>query len=292
MAQILDGQAIALQVRAEVKDEVEALVREGHRPPYLAVVLVGDNAASASYVRGKHKAAAEVGMAGDTLPFDASISEAALLRVIDDLNTDDTVDGILVQLPLPPHIDEHKVIDALRPDKDVDGFHPENAGRLVIGRPAFAPATPAGILELLRRAGLEVRGRHAVIVGRSNIVGKPLANLLVQKGVDATVTVCHSRTRDLGAITRQADLLIAAMGQARFIRADMVRDGAVVVDVGMNRVDDPTRPRGYRLVGDVDFDAVAEKASWITPVPGGVGPMTIAMLLKNTLKAAKQFAGR
>lgn len=287
MAQILDGQAVALHVRAEVKDEVEALVRAGRRAPHLAVVLVGDNPASASYVRGKHKAATEVGIAGDTLTYDASITEAELLEVVARLNADDGVDGILVQLPLPPHIDEHKVIDAIRPDKDVDGFHPVNVGRVVIGRPAFAPATPAGIVELLRRAGIETRGRHVVVVGRSNIVGKPVANLLIQKGTDATVTVCHSRTRDLGAVTRQADILIAAIGQARFITADMVAEGAVVIDVGVNRVDDPTRERGYRLVGDVDFEAVREKASWITPVPGGVGPMTIAMLLKNTLQAYK-----
>ena len=287
MAQILDGQAIALQVRAEVKDEVEAFLKEGRRPPYLAVVLVGDDAASASYVRGKHKAAAEVGIAGDTLTFDSSIGEADLLKVIDDLNADDGVDGILVQLPLPAHIDEHKVLDAIRPEKVVDGFHPENVGRVVIGRPAFAPATPAGIVEMLRRSGIDVRGRHVVIVGRSNIVGKPMANLLIQKGVDATVTICHSRTPYLGAMTRQEDILVAAVGRAGLVTADMVKEGAVVIDVGMNRVDDATRPRGYRLVGDVDFDAVKEKASWITPVPGGVGPMTIAMLLKNTLKAAR-----
>lgn len=285
MAQILDGQAIAHQVRAEVKDEVEALVRAGRRPPHLAVVLVGEDPASASYVRGKHKAATEVGIAGGTHTYDAGISEEKLLGIVADLNADDDVDGILVQLPLPPHIDEHKVIDAILPEKDVDGFHPENIGRVVIGRPSFAPATPSGILEMLERSGLHPRGKHVVIVGRSNIVGKPLANLLVQKGIDATVTVCHSRTPDLGAFTRQADILVAAVGQAHLIRADMVREGAVVIDVGVNRVDDPTRPRGYRLVGDVDFDAVKEKASWITPVPGGVGPMTIAMLLKNTLKA-------
>ncbi len=285
MAQILDGQEIARQVRAEVKADVDALLQQGRRPPYLAVVLVGDDPASASYVRGKHKAAADVGIAGDTLTFDSTISEAELLGVVDRLNADDGVDGILVQLPLPKHIDEHKVIDAIRPDKDVDGFHPESVGRVVIGRPSFAPATPAGILEMLQRAGIEVRGRHVVVVGRSNIVGKPMANLLVQKGVDATVTVCHSRTPDLGAMTRQADILIAAVGQAEMIGADMVKPGAVVIDVGMNRVDDATRPRGYRLTGDVDFEAVREKASWITPVPGGVGPMTIAMLLQNTLKA-------
>lgn len=287
MARILDGSAIALHVRAEVKDEVEALLQAGHRSPYLAVVLVGDDPASASYVRGKHRAAGEAGIAGTTLTHPSDISEADLLALIQRLNDDDEVDGILVQLPLPGHIDEQKVIHAIRPDKDVDGFHPENVGRLMIGQPAFAPATPAGILEMLRRAEIEVRGRHVVVVGRSNIVGKPVANLLLQKGTDATVTVCHSRTRDLAALTRQADILIAAIGRAAFITADMVKEGAVVVDVGVNRVDDPSRERGYRLVGDVDFEAVAGKAGWITPVPGGVGPMTIAMLLKNTLKAAR-----
>ncbi len=288
MAQIIDGKAIAAQVRAEVKDEVEAWVRAGHRPPYLAVLLVGDNPASASYVRGKTKAAADAGIASDTLHFDTSISEAELLAEIARLNDDDGVDGILVQLPLPDHIDPGRVLNAIRPDKDVDGFHPINAGRLLLGEPGFVPATPAGILELLRRSGIETTGKHAVVVGRSNIVGRPLAALLLHRGIDATVTVCHSRTRDLAALTRTADILVAAIGRPRYITADMVREGAVVIDVGINRVDDPSHPRGYRLVGDVDFEAVAEKAGWITPVPGGVGPMTIALLLRNTLYAAQR----
>ena len=288
MAQIIDGKAIAAQVRAEVKAEVEAWVQAGHRPPYLAVILVGDNPASASYVRGKTKAAAEVGIASDTLHFDTSISEAELLAEIARLNDDEGVDGILVQLPLPDHIDPSRVLNAIRPDKDVDGFHPINAGRLLLGEPGFVPATPAGILELLRRSGLETTGKHAVVVGRSNIVGRPLAALLLHRGIDATVTVCHSRTRDLAALTRTADILVAAIGRPRYITADMVREGAVVIDVGINRVDDPSHPRGYRLVGDVDFEAVAEKAGWITPVPGGVGPMTIALLLRNTLYAAQR----
>ncbi len=288
MAQLIDGKAIAAQVRGEIREAVSAWTALGHRPPCLRVLLVGDDPASASYVRGKQKAALEVGIDADTLTYESDISEAELLRIIDRLNRDAGVDGILVQLPLPAHIDEQKVIYALNPDKDVDCFHPANVGRIMIGEPRFLPCTPAGIMEMLRRTGIETRGARAVIVGRSNIVGKPMANLLLQKGVDATVTVCHSRTRDLPAITRQADLLVAAIGRAHFITADMVREGAAVIDVGINRVEDASRPRGYRLAGDVDFDAVREKAGWITPVPGGVGPMTIAMLLQNTLKAARR----
>lgn len=288
MAQLIDGKAIAAQVRGEIREAVSAWTAQGHRPPCLRVVLVGDDPASASYVRGKQKAALEVGIDAETLTYESAITEAELLRVIDRLNRDAGVDGILVQLPLPAHIDEQNVIYALDPDKDVDCFHPANVGRIMIGEPRFLPCTPAGIMEMLRRTGIETRGQRAVIVGRSNIVGKPMANLLMQKGVDATVTVCHSRTRDLPSITREADLLVAAIGRAHFITADMVRDGVAVIDVGINRVEDASRPRGYRLVGDVDFDAVREKASRITPVPGGVGPMTIAMLLRNTLKAAQR----
>lgn len=287
MANIIDGTAIAAQVRADVRAQVDAWRAAGHRAPYLAVILIGDNPASASYVRGKTKAAAEAGIESDTLTYDSSMPEADLLQLVADLNTDDRVDGILVQLPLPPHIDEQKVIRAIDPDKDVDGFHPVNVGRLLIGQPGFPPATPAGIIELLRRSNIETRGKHAVVIGRSNIVGKPVANLLLQPGTDATVTVCHSRTRNLPEITRQADILIAAIGRPGFITADMVKEGAAVIDVGVNRVEDASRPRGYRLTGDVDFEAVREKAGWITPVPGGVGPMTIAMLLQNTMKAAR-----
>jgi len=288
VAQLIDGKAISAQVRTEVRADVDAWTARGHRAPYLAVVLVGDDPASASYVRGKMKACGEAGIESDTLTYDDSISEADLLALIDRLNNDASVDGILVQLPLPDHIDEQKVIHAIDPDKDVDGFHPENAGRLVIGQPGFVSATPAGIMELLKRSGVETRGKHAVIIGRSNIVGKPMANLLIQRGTDATVTVCHSRTVDLPAITRQADILIAAIGRAGFVTADMVKEGAALIDVGINRVEDASRPRGYRLVGDIDFDGVKEKAGWITPVPGGVGPMTIAMLLRNTLTAAQR----
>ena len=286
MATIIDGSAISAQVREEVKAAVAERTAAGLRPPYLAVVLVGDDPASASYVRGKAKASAEVGIESDTMTYDASITEQELLDIVHKLNDDDSVDGILVQLPLPDHIDDRKVINAINPKKDVDCFHPESVGNLVIGLDGFQPATPAGIVELLKRSNIETSGAHCVIIGRSNIVGKPLANLMLKKGMDATVTVCHSRTRDLPAIARQADILVAAIGRANFVTADMVKPGAVVIDVGINRVDDPTRERGYRLVGDVDFEAVEPIASYITPVPRGVGPMTIAVLLQNTMMAA------
>lgn len=286
MAQIIDGKRIAADIRAEVKVAVQKHVSSGHRPPYLAVVLVGEDPASASYVRGKAKSSAEVGIGSDTMTFDSSISEQELLAVIHRLNEDDGVDGILVQLPLPGHIDEHRVIDAIDPAKDVDCFHPASVGKLSIGLDGFAPATPAGIVQLLERSGIETSGKHCVIIGRSNIVGKPLASLMLRKGIDATVTVCHSRTKDLPVLSRQADILVAAIGRANFVTADMVKPGATVIDVGINRIDDATRERGYRLVGDVDYDRVSEVAGFITPVPGGVGPMTIAVLLQNTLKAA------
>ncbi len=289
-ARLIDGKAVAATVRAEVAKKVRDWVSDGHGPPGLSVVLVGDNPASASYVRGKAKACLEAGIVSETLTYEYDISESEILEVVRELNSSDEVDGILVQLPLPDHIDEGKVIHAIDPDKDVDGFHPANVGRLVLGQRGFAPATPAGIMELLSRSGVEISGKRAVVLGRSNIVGKPMANLLLQKGVDATVTVCHSRTRDLAAVCREADILVAAIGRARFVTADMVRAGAVVIDVGINRVDDESRPRGYRLVGDVDFEPVSEKAGFITPVPGGVGPMTIAMLLNNTLQAAMDRA--
>lgn len=291
MASIIDGKAIAAAVRQEIADEVTAWTQSGRRAPYLSVVLVGDNPASASYVRGKTRAAAEVGIGSDTLRLEEDISENELLGVIERLNEDPDVDGILVQLPLPAHIDDQKVINAINPDKDVDGFHPVSVGRMWLNQAGFAPATPSGIVELLVRSGIPIRGQHVVIVGRSNIVGKPMAGLLIQKGVDATVTICHSRTRNLPDLTRQADILIAAIGSAEFVKEDMVKDGVVVIDVGMNRVDDAARERGYRLTGDVDFEGVSKHASHITPVPGGVGPMTIAMLLKNTLAAARKQAG-
>ena len=288
MAEIIDGTATAAAVRAEVARGAAAFRREHGRRPALRVVLVGEHPASQSYVRAKARAAGEAGIDAETLGRPADLSQNDLLALIGDLNADDDVDGVLVQLPLPAHVDEAAVVRAVDPAKDVDGFHPENVGRLVLGEPTLEPCTPAGVVELLRRAGVETAGAHAVVVGRSNIVGKPMASLLLRRGLDATVTVCHSRTRDLGTITRQADILVAAIGRPAFVTADMVRPGAAVVDVGINRVDDAARERGYRLVGDVDFDAVAEVAGAITPVPGGVGPMTIAMLLANTLEAARR----
>jgi methylenetetrahydrofolate dehydrogenase (NADP+) / methenyltetrahydrofolate cyclohydrolase len=254
---------------------------------------VGEDPASAVYVRSKGKACEEAGMHSVTLRLPAATTEAELLETVDRLNADPDIHGILVQLPLPKPINSEKVLRRIDPAKDVDGFHPVNVGKLVVGdASAFRPATPYGVQQMLIRSGIETKGAHAVIVGRSNIVGRPMANLLIQQGPggDATVTVCHSKTRDLPAITRTADIVIAAIGKAEFVTADMVRPGAVVIDVGINRVDDPSRPRGYRLVGDVAFEPVSRIASAITPVPGGVGPMTIAMLLQNTLQAMKQMA--
>jgi methylenetetrahydrofolate dehydrogenase (NADP+)/methenyltetrahydrofolate cyclohydrolase len=275
-----------------VAEEVARLSRAG-RKPGLAAVLVGEDPASAVYVRSKGKACEEAGMHSVTLRLPAATTEAELLETVDRLNADPDIHGILVQLPLPKPINSEKVLRRIDPAKDVDGFHPVNVGKLVVGdASAFRPATPYGVQQMLIRSGIETKGAHAVIVGRSNIVGRPMANLLIQQGPggDATVTVCHSKTRDLPAITRTADIVIAAIGKAEFVTADMVRPGAVVIDVGINRVDDPSRPRGYRLVGDVAFEPVSRIASAITPVPGGVGPMTIAMLLQNTLQAMKQMA--
>ena len=290
MATIIDGTAIAAAVRSDVADGAAAFAAEHGRAPALRVVLVGDHPASQSYVRAKARAAAQAGIDAETLNRSADLSQADLLTLIADLNADDAVDGILVQLPLPDGVDSAAVIRAIDPSKDVDGFHPENVGRLVLGEDSLEPCTPAGIVEMLQRSGVETSGAHAVVLGRSNIVGKPMASLLLRRGLDATVTVCHSRTRDLAAVTRQADILIAAIGRPEFVTADMVKPGAAVIDVGINRVDDATRERGYRLVGDVAFDAVSEVAGAITPVPGGVGPMTIAMLLQNTLNAARRRA--
>jgi methylenetetrahydrofolate dehydrogenase (NADP+)/methenyltetrahydrofolate cyclohydrolase len=289
-ARILDGTAIAKTIRQEVAAEVSRLRSRG-RKPGLAAVLVGENPASAVYVRAKGKACEEAGMHSVIIRLPAEIPEAELLATVDGLNTDPEINGILVQLPLPKHINSEKVLRRIDPSKDVDGFHPVNVGKLVTGdKTAFRPATPYGVQQMLIRSGIETKGAHAVIVGRSNIVGRPMANLLIQQGPggDATVTVCHSRTRDLPSVTRLADILIAAIGKPEFVTADMVRPGAVVIDVGINRVDDASRPKGYRLVGDVAYDSVAQIASAITPVPGGVGPMTIAMLLQNTLQAMQQ----
>lgn len=286
-ASLIDGTALAASVRTDVAHHVSVFRERARRAPALRVVLVGSHPASESYVRGKTRDAEEVGINAQTLRRDADLSEADLLSLITHLNEDESVDGILVQLPLPDHIDPEKVIRAVAPTKDVDGFHPENVGRLVLGDAALAPCTPSGIVEMLRRTDVETAGAHAVVVGRSQIVGTPMANLLLQRGLDATVTVCHSHTKDLGAHTRSADILVTAVGYPNTITADMVKPGATVIDVGINRVDDASRKRGYRLVGDVDFEAVREVAGAITPVPGGVGPMTRAMLLVNTLTAAR-----
>ena len=284
---LIDGRALAAESRAETAAGAAAFAEAHGRPPGLRVVLLGGHPASQSYVRAKQKAAGEAGIDAETLLRPEDLPEAELLALLDELNADPAVDGILVQLPLPGHIDEARVIARIAPEKDVDGFHPQNVGRLVLGETALEPCTPAGIVEMLVRSGIETRGAHAVVLGRSNIVGKPMASLLLRRGLDCTVTVCHSRTRDLAELTRQADILVAAIGRPEFVTADMVREGAAVIDVGINRVEDATRERGYRLVGDVDFEAVRETAGAITPVPGGVGPMTIAMLLRNTLRAAR-----
>jgi len=291
-AELIDGKAIAATMRAELKTQVDELAGRGVVPG-LAVILVGDDPASASYVRAKEKACGELQMASFNYTLPLETTQAELLDVIRRCNTDPKVHGILVQLPLPKHIDEHAVMPAIDPDKDVDGFHPVNIGRMVAGQPCFLPCTPHGIIQLLLRSGVTLEGAEVVVVGRSNIVGKPVANMLIQKSPtgNATVTVCHTRTRDLAAHTRRADIIIAAAGRAHTITADMVKNGAVVIDVGVNRIDDPSRPRGYRLVGDVDFEPVRQKARLITPVPGGVGPMTITMLLYNTVTSARQKAG-
>lgn len=279
---------MAEKVRDEVVREVEEWVSAGNRQPGLAVVLVGEDPASATYVRGKERASLEVGMHSETRKLSADVTQDELLGVIAELNSDDRITGFLVQLPLPDHIDEDTVLHAIDPNKDVDGIHPFNMGLLLGGTPRLAPATPSGILRLLAEEGVDTSGKHVVICGRSNIVGRPLAALLLRrrKGGDATVTVCHSRTKDLGSFTRQADILVAAMGVPGLITKDMVKPGAVVIDVGTVRVDDPSRERGWRLAGDMALD-VRDVASMRTPVPGGVGPMTIAMLLKNVMQAAR-----
>ncbi|HEY3286907.1 MAG TPA: bifunctional methylenetetrahydrofolate dehydrogenase/methenyltetrahydrofolate cyclohydrolase FolD [Gemmatimonadaceae bacterium] len=285
-AKLIDGIAIAKQVRAEVAVEAAALKARGVTPG-LTVVLVGDDPASAVYVRSKEKACIEAGMNGKTIRLPADTPQADLLALIDKLNADATVHGILVQMPPPKHIDPQAVILRIAAEKDVDGFHPVNVGRIWIGeKSGFAPCTPAGVMVMLQSAGVKVAGANAVVLGRSTIVGKPMTSLLVN--ASATVTVCHSKTRDLAAVTRGADILIAAIGKPEFVTADMVKPGAVVIDVGINRVEDASQPKGYRIVGDVAFGAVSQVASRITPVPGGVGPMTIAMLLKNTVRAAAQ----
>ncbi len=291
-AKIIDGKQVAAEIRAELKEEVSVLKGKGIVPG-LGVILVGDDPASRSYVTAKERACEDIGLFSDDNRLSAETTQEELLALVERMNQDPKINGILVQLPLPKHIDEAAVLLAIDPDKDVDGFHPMNVGKMVVGEKAYLPCTPHGVLQLLKRSGVETSGAHVVVVGRSNIVGKPVANMLLQKkdGANATVTLCHTRTKDLGYHTRQADIIIAASGWPNTITADMVKEGAVIIDVGVNRVEDPSRERGYRLVGDVDFDAVKEKASLITPVPGGVGPMTITMLLYNTVESAKRANG-
>ena len=292
-AKIIDGKQVAQEMRKELQEEVTRLAAEGIVPG-LGVVLVGEDPASQSYVTAKERACEKIGIYSEDNRLPAETSQEELLAIVERMNNDPKINGILVQLPLPKHIDESAILLAISPDKDVDGFHPVSLGKMVIGEEeCFLPCTPHGILQLLARSGAQVAGSHVVVVGRSNIVGKPVANMLVQKkeNANATVTVCHTGTRDMAAFTRQADILIVAAGRPNTVTADMVKEGAVVIDVGVNRVEDATRKRGYRLVGDVDFEGVSEKASMITPVPGGVGPMTITMLLFNTVVSAKRAAG-
>jgi methylenetetrahydrofolate dehydrogenase (NADP+) / methenyltetrahydrofolate cyclohydrolase len=285
-ARILDGKALAATLRAEIAVAVAALEADSGLVPGLGVVLVGDNPASRSYVTAKEKACAAAGIRSREINLPAGASREEILAAVQALNADEAVDGILVQLPLPNAAVEREVIEAIDPAKDVDGFHPTNVGRLVLGLPTFIPCTPHGVLEILRRADIPLAGAAVVVIGRSQIVGRPLSIILSQKGVDATVTLCHTRTQDLARFTRAADVVVVAAGRPHMLTADMIRPGAVVIDVGVNRVPDATKAAGFRLVGDADFDALAAKASALTPVPGGVGPMTIAMLLRNVVEAA------
>jgi methylenetetrahydrofolate dehydrogenase (NADP+)/methenyltetrahydrofolate cyclohydrolase len=288
--QLLDGKLLSQHIREELKAAVDQIRQQGGKIPHLAAVLVGENPASQVYVSSKIKSCEEVGFKSSLIRREADISEAALLAIVDQLNKDPDVDGFIVQLPLPSHINEEKIILAIDHRKDVDGFHPINFGRMAQGMPAFLPATPFGILEMLRRYNIPTAGKHCVVVGRSNIVGTPISILMSRKGYpgDCTVTLTHSRTADLAAEVRRADIVIAAIGKPNFVQGDWVREGAVVIDVGINRIEDPTRKSGFRLVGDVDFEAVAPKSSYITPVPGGVGLMTVAALMLNTLRACKK----
>jgi methylenetetrahydrofolate dehydrogenase (NADP+)/methenyltetrahydrofolate cyclohydrolase len=292
-ARIIDGKQIAQDIRAELQARVKALKARGVTPG-LGVVLVGEDPASKSYVTAKEKACEEIGMLSDDNRLPAQSSQKDLMDVVRRMNFDKRIHGILVQLPLPKHLDETEVLLAIDPDKDVDGFHPVNVGRMVLGQKAFLPCTPHGVVQLLARSGVAIKGAHVVVVGRSNIVGKPVANMLLQKmeNANATVTICHTGTRDIGHFTRQADIIIAAAGRPNTITADMVKPGAAVIDVGVNRIPDASKKAGFRLVGDVDFEAVKEKAGLITPVPGGVGPMTITMLLYNTVESAERTAGQ
>lgn len=287
--QLIDGKKTAADIKAEIKAEVEQIVANGGKRPHLAAILVGHDGGSETYVAAKVKACEECGFKSTLQRFESDIDEETLLAKIDEFNRDSDIDGFIVQLPLPKHIDEQRVIRAVDPNKDVDGFHPVNVGRMALGLPTFVSATPSGIMELLKRYDIPTRGKKCVVLGRSNIVGKPMAILMMQKTNpgNATVTVCHSATSDIASVTREADIIIAALGQPGFVTADMVKPGATIIDVGTTRVPDATRKSGWRLCGDVDFDNVAPLCSFITPVPGGVGPMTISSLMRNTLLAAK-----
>lgn len=288
--QLIDGRAVSAEIKKEIAAEVEKIISNGGKRPHLAAILVGHDGGSETYVANKVKACEECGFKSTLIRYEADITEEELLQKVNELNNDPDVDGFIVQLPLPKHIDEQKITEAIDYRKDVDGFHPVNAGRLAIGLPCFLSATPNGIMELLRRYNIDTKGKKCVVLGRSNIVGKPMANLMMQKQIpgDATVTVCHSHTLNIAEECRNADIIIAALGQPHFLKADMVKEGAVVIDVGTTRVPDATRKSGFRLCGDVDFENVAPKCSFITPVPGGVGPMTIVSLMKNTLLAGKK----
>ena len=287
--QIIDGKAIAATIKKEIAQEVEQMMADGKKRPHLAAILVGHDGGSETYVANKVRACEECGFTSTLIRYEADVTEAELLAKVDELNNDPDVDGFIVQLPLPRHIDEQKITEAIDYRKDVDGFHPVNAGRLSIGLPCFLSATPNGIMELLRRYNIDTKGKKCVVLGRSNIVGKPVASLMMQKQTpgDATVTVCHSHTANIAEECRAADIIIAALGQPHFVKENMVKEGAVIIDVGTTRVPDATRKSGFRLCGDVDYENVAPKCSYITPVPGGVGPMTIVSLMKNTLLAAK-----
>lgn len=288
--QLIDGKAVAAQIKSEIAAEVNEIMANGGKRPHLVAILVGHDGGSETYVANKVKACEECGFKSTLIRYEADITEEQLLAKVEELNNDADVDGFIVQLPLPKHIDEQKVTEAIDYRKDVDGFHPVNVGRLSIGLPCFLSATPNGIMELLRRYNIDTKGKKCVVLGRSNIVGKPMAGLMMQKSLpgDATVTVCHSHTQNIAEECRQADIIIAALGQPHFLKAEMVKEGAVVIDVGTTRVPDATRKSGFRLCGDVDFENVAPKCSFITPVPGGVGPMTIVSLMKNTLLAGKR----
>ena len=287
MEKIIDGKAISDQIKKEIAAEVADMIDHGKPAPHLAAVIVGEDGASQTYVASKEKACHSVGMTSSVYRLPAKTTEAELLQTVEFLNNDPEIDGYIIQLPLPKHINEDTIINAIRPEKDVDGFTSINVGRLQLGLPCFVPATPNGIMELIKRSDIETEGKEVVVLGRSNIVGTPMAVLMSRKGIDATVTLCHSRTKNLAEVCRRADIIVAAIGKQGFVTADMVKPGAVIIDVGIHRIEDPNSSKGYKIMGDVDYDEVYKVASKITPVPGGVGPMTIVSLLQNTLKAAK-----